>query len=266
MLNCTSLSLTGLPQSVTNVPAVRRRNNVCGCLPDWPCRWQDHPGVPPGATPRARGGGRRPVSDGRCTKPRGFLDEEEVDSGIVVSRGREVRFWHLAYISRVPGGQAALAGLLFDAILCASGCWRTVTCFLRSGGRRSWLLSDFLPMRALVSPRSTGWRPRCSVRLAPARRWRTKPSLCGALGAIERDLRARSNTKSPTRATQKKRWISRPRDLRRQERRRHRLQRPARSRRGAGPSRRPAVDGRQLDQNRGGRVPHGDRRANRRRS
>ena len=34
---------------------------------------------------------------GRLQKAREFLDEEEVDSGIIVSRGGEIRFWHLTF-------------------------------------------------------------------------------------------------------------------------------------------------------------------------
>ena len=38
---------------------------------------------------------RRAVT--RSSAPSGFLDEEEIDSGIVVGRGNEVSFWHLTF-------------------------------------------------------------------------------------------------------------------------------------------------------------------------
>jgi hypothetical protein len=65
-----------------------------------------------------------------------FLDEEEVDSGIVVSRGAEVRFWHLTFQEYLAARAAAGLGeaeqlrLLFEGDKLYRPEWREVLLLL----------------------------------------------------------------------------------------------------------------------------------------
>ncbi|MGA2326640.1 MAG: SUMF1/EgtB/PvdO family nonheme iron enzyme [Bryobacteraceae bacterium] len=122
--------------------------------------------------------------DKQLPRAQSFLDQEEVDSGIVVSRGSEVRFWHLTFQEHLAA--RAIAGLpeadqqelLLDAGRLYRPEWREVvlllagTLLVRQGSEKV----DGL-FRAVLE----GLKPEASL----AERARC----AGLLGAILRDLR-----------------------------------------------------------------------------
>jgi formylglycine-generating enzyme required for sulfatase activity len=120
----------------------------------------------------------------RLRNARQFLDEEEVDSGIVVSRGAEVRFWHLTFqeflAARAVAGleEADQLELLFDTGTLYRPEWREVllllagTLLVKQGRAKVDGLFRAVLGRLEGKPSLTDW------------------ALCaGLLGAILSDLR-----------------------------------------------------------------------------
>ena len=122
--------------------------------------------------------------DKQLPRAQSFLDQEEVDSGIVVSRGSEVRFWHLTFQEYLAA--RAIAGLPEadqQELLLAAGRlyrpeWREVvlllagTLLVKQGSEKVDGLFRAV-LDALKPQASLAERARCS----------------GLLGAILRDLR-----------------------------------------------------------------------------
>ena len=106
-----------------------------------------------------------------------FLDEEEVDSGIVVSRGREVRFWHLTF-------QEYLAARVLSADPARLIGERTA--FLPEQRETMLLLAGVLSDEGIGIQRVNDLASGLLGSVSPSL---TEQAKCvGLLGAIERDL------------------------------------------------------------------------------
>lgn len=121
----------------------------------------------------------------RLRRAQQFLDEEEVDSGIIVSRGAEIRFWHLTFqeylVARTVAGlsEADQAKLLFEEDRLYRPEWREVLL----------LLSGTLHVkqgRAKVDGLVRAVLARLGERPSLAR----KAQCAGLLGAMLADLRS----------------------------------------------------------------------------
>jgi formylglycine-generating enzyme required for sulfatase activity/class 3 adenylate cyclase len=110
-----------------------------------------------------------------------FLDEEEVDSGIVVSRGREVRFWHLTFqeflAARIlSGDDERRAQLIRSGKAFSPEQWETML-----------LLAGVLSDEGFGIPKVDALVGALLTALSPSLKEQAR--CVGLLGAIERDLR-----------------------------------------------------------------------------
>jgi formylglycine-generating enzyme required for sulfatase activity len=132
----------------------------------------------------------------RLERARGFLAEEELDSGIVVRRGSEVRFWHLTFQEHLAArALAALPEPERNRILFALGKayvpeWREVVLLLAGLLHRVRVeKADALVSAALEALyRGSGWRGLFQrIGLQPGLRERAQGAVL--LGEILRDLK-----------------------------------------------------------------------------
>lgn len=112
-----------------------------------------------------------------------FLDEEEVDSGIVASRGHEIRFWHLTFQEYLAARALAglpdheLPGLLLNRNRVYAPEWRETVL----------LLAGILHGQGV--PKVDGLVAALLDRLQPDASLGDQARAVGLLGAILRDLR-----------------------------------------------------------------------------
>jgi hypothetical protein len=140
------------------------------------------------------------LEENRQERARAFLREEELDSGIVVRRGPDVRFWHLTFQEHLAARALAALGeeecnrILFAEGQAYSPEWREVVLLLAGLLHRARQeKADALVSAALDALyRGTGWRGAAPPREMPLRRsaWRHPPRFAApGLPAVRPALR-----------------------------------------------------------------------------